>query len=530
MFLREIKSGKRTYLNIVETYYDKGRVRHRSIASLGRKDDLQDSEQLKRIITSLSKYCKEDKTRLNVSTCEEKQRKVWGAPVAIKKIWDKFKLNDIFSKLLNKRKIKYDLFSSVFLMVVDRLLSPQSKLKSYEKQTRYWNIKENELHHLYRALDILEENKDKIEDYLFNMNKNLFNMKVDMVFYDVTTLYFESVIKDTLKDFGFSKDLKVKEVQVVLGLLLDQEGRPIGFDIFPGNIYEGKTIKDAVLKLNKRFQINKLIFVGDRAILSEDNMQLISSLGYEYIAGHRIKNAKKDLQDKILDDRGYIEIKTKSGDEVFKYKEINQDKNRIICSYSSKRARKDKYDRERLIEKAHLILDKGENVLSKRGAKRYIEIKLTASPQIDESKIKEDERFDGYYTVITNCISLQGKDVLEAYHSLWKIEEAFRILKSHIEARPTFHWTPKRIKGHIVLCFIAFLIERTLELELKQNNIEYSPYKIRDALNNLQFSEIEIEGQTFYLRSPVEGLANDILRTLRIRIPPNITTPEGFVV
>ncbi len=360
------------------------------------------------------------------------------------------------------------------------------------------------------------------------MNKSLFNLKVDVVFYDVTTLYFESVVKDTLKDFGFSKDLKVNEVQVVLGLLLDQEGRPIGFDIFPGNIYEGKTIKDAVLKLNKRFQINKLIFVGDRAILSKDNLQLISSLGYEYIVGHRIRNTKCDIQNKILDQTDYIEVKTPDIDEVFKYKEINQDKNRIICSWSSKRERKDKYDRERLIEKAQKILDKGESVLSKRGAKRYIEIKVAASPQIDESKIREDERFDGYYTVITNCPSLQGKDVLEAYHSLWKIEDAFRILKSHIEARPIFHWTPKRIKGHIVLCFIAFLIERTLELELKQNNIEYSPQKIRDALNDLQFSEIEIEGQTFYLRSPVEGLANDILRTLRIRIPAGITTPDEF--
>lgn len=125
---------------------------------------------------------------------------------------------------------------------------------------------------------------------------------------------------------------------------------------------------------------------------------------------------------------------------------------------------------------------------------------------------------------------MQGKNVLEAYHGLWKIEEAFRVLKSHIEARPIFHWTEKRIKGHIMLCFLAFLIERTLELELKAQQIDYSPARIKDALNSLQFSEIECEGQIFYLRSPVEGLANDILRTLKIRIPAKITTPEGFVM
>jgi len=530
MFLREIKTKGKTYLNIIESYWKDGKPRHRSIASLGRLDNLQNTKQLRKIALGLLRYCKENHTPLDLTTCEETQRKIWGAPVVIKKIWDKFKLDELFTKLIGSRKIKFDVFSSIFLMVIDRLLSPQSKLQSYEKQGRYWNIKENELHHLYRALDLLQEEKEQIEDYLFNMHKSLFNMKVDVVFYDVTTLYFESVRRDTLRDFGFSKDLKVNEVQIVLGLLLDQEGRPIGYDLFPGNIYEGKTLKDAVEKLKERFQINKLILVGDRAMLSKDNLQLISSRGYEYIVGFRIRNTKEEIQNKILKEAGYMEVKTEDMDEVFKYKEIYQGQDRIICSYSSKRARKDQYDRERLIEKAEKILEGKKSVISKRGAARYLEIKSLASPQIDESKIKEDEKFDGYSTIITNCRSLQGKNVLEAYHGLWKIEEAFRVLKSHIEARPIFHWTEKRIKGHIMLCFLAFLIERTLELELKAHQIDYSPTRIKDALNSLQFSEIECEGQIFYLRSPVEGLANDILRTLKIRVPAKITTPEGFVM
>jgi len=528
MFLREIKTKGKTYLNIIESYWKDGKARHKSIASLGRLDNLQNTKQLRKIALGLLRYCKENHTPLDLTTCEETQRKIWGAPVVIKKIWDKFKLEELFTRLIGSRKIKFDVFSSIFLMVIDRLLSPQSKLQSYEKQGRYWNIKENELHHLYRALDLLQEGKDQIEDYLFNMHKSLFNMKVDVVFYDVTTLYFESVRRDTLRDFGFSKDLKIKEVQIVLGLLLDQEGRPIGYDLFPGNISEGKTIKDAVEKLKERFQINRLILVGDRAMLSQDNLQLISSRGYEYIVGFRIRNTKEDLQNQILKEEGYMEVRTE--EEVFKYKEIYQGQDRIICSYSSKRARKDQYDRERLIEKAEKLLKGRKSVISRRGAARYLEIKSLTSPQIDEGKIKEDEKFDGYSTIITNCRSLQGKNVLEAYHGLWKIEEAFRVLKSHIEARPIFHWTEKRIKGHIMLCFLAFLIERTLELKLKAHQIDYSPPKIKAALNSLQFSEIECEGQIFYLRSPVEGLANDILRTLKIRIPAKITTPEGFIM
>jgi len=322
MFLREIKTKGKTYLNIIESYWEDGKPRHKSIASLERLDNLQNTKQLRKIALGLLRYCKENNTHLDITTCEETQRKIWGAPVVIKKIWDKFKLDELFTKLIGSRKIKFDVFSSIFLMVIDRLLSPQSKLQSYEKQGRYWNIKENELHHLYRALDILQEGKDKMEDYLFNMNKSLFNMKVDVVFYDVTTLYFESVRRDTLRDFAFSKDLKVNEVQIVLGLLLDQDGRPIGYDIFPGNIYEEKTIKDAVEKLKERFQINKSLFVGDRAMLSKDNLQLISSRGYEYIVGFRIRNTKEDIQNKILNEEGYIEVKTEDIDEVFKYKEI----------------------------------------------------------------------------------------------------------------------------------------------------------------------------------------------------------------
>lgn len=527
MFLRVINSKGRKYLTIVESYRDKGKVKQRSIATLGRVDKLQNTEQLRNIALGLLRYCEQNNTHLDITTLEEKQRKIWGAYVVIKKIWDKFKLDDLFNKLIEGRKIEFDFFSSVYLMVVDRLLCPQSKLKSYEKQARYWNIKENELHHLYRALDILEESKEKIEQYLFNMNRNLFNMKVDVVFYDVTTLHFESVRRDSLRDFGFSKDLKVNEVQVVLGLLLDREGRPIGYDIFRGNMCEGKTIKEALEKLRNSYQINKVVVVADKAMLSQQNLKLIESLGYEYIVGYRIRNTKKEIKERIFDETGYIEVKAEE-DEIFKYKEIEEGGVRIICSYSSKRAKKDRHERERLIEKAEKLLSEGRTVISKKGATRYIKMESLSIPQIDEAKIREDEKFEGYYAVITNSNFLTSSEVLEAYHNLWRIEEAFRILKSHVETRPIFHWTEKRIKGHMVLCFIAFLIERTLELELSKHNIEYSSAKIREAINSLQFSEIEIEGKKFYLRSPVEGLANDILRALRIRIPARITSPELF--
>ena len=394
---------------------------------------------------------------------------------------------------------------------------------------RYYGIKENKLQYLYRALDVLARYKEDIEVYLFEKQRNLFNMEINIVFYDVTTLYFESTKADILREFGFSKDCKMNEVQIVLGLLIDQVGRPIGFDIFAGNKFEGHTLREAIKKIERRFGIKRLIFVGDRAMLSKENIEIIRGAKYEYIVGSRIRNMERRIKEEIFKENGYEKVEIGEG-EVFMYKEIKLgDGDRLICSWSEKRARSDREKRERLIKMAKDIIEKGNyGSVSKRGAKRYIKADRIKFLGLDIEKIEEDKRWDGYYGVRTNCSEISKRKVLEIYHDLWKVEEAFRILKSQIEARPIFHWSPIRIKGHLVLCFIAFLLERTLEIKLKEKKIECSAYDIREALNNLQFSVIEIEGESFYLFSPVEGLANKILRALKIAIPSKISIPEKF--
>ncbi|MBK7995827.1 MAG: transposase [Blastocatellia bacterium] len=160
---------------------------------------------------------------------------------------------------------------------------------------------------------------------------------------------------------------------------------------------------------------------------------------------------------------------------------------------------------------------------------KYIELDQNKiGTKIDEKKILEDELWDGYYGLQSNATDLSPQDILDYYHQLWKIEESFRIFKSHLETRPIFHWTAKRIKGHFVLSFIAFLLERTLEIQLKQNNISYSPLLILKAIDELQYSVLFVQGNEFFLRSQVSGLANDILRTLKIKIPPNVSPSDSF--
>jgi transposase len=541
MFIRTLKTKGTEYLVLAESYREDGKIKQRHIASLGRVETLEEKGQLEQIAKALLKFCKK-KSTFDIFDAEEKERKLWGAVRIVKALWDKFEFDKFFKKLLRGTKIDFDFLSAVFLMLMDRLIEPKSRLRSFQEQHKYHGVEEIKLHHLYKALDLLCHKKEEIEKYIFEKNCSLFNMKVDVVLYDVSTLYFESVNADEeCKDFGFSKDCKFKEVQVVFGLIVDMEGRPVGFDIFKGNTFEGHTLKTAVSKLKNQFNIENLIFVGDRAMISKENIELIESLGYSYIVGSRAKRMERRIQDQILSQEGYSQIefpKSNSSssqkenpetEEIFKYKEINlSKKHKLICTWSSKRARKDKADRHKLIEKAKdLIKNKKGKKLSRRGALKYIEMDAILGENLNEEKIRQDEKWDGYYALQTNC-NLTSQTISQIYHDLWKIEESFRVFKSHLELRPIFVWTPNRIRGHFVLSFIAFLLERTLEIELKKQGIEYSTFEIRKSLESLQFSVVEIEGETFYLRSKIDDLSAKILETLQIKKPPRVAKPDKF--
>jgi transposase len=372
-------------------------------------------------------------------------------------------------------------------------------------------------------------------------------MQVDVVLYDVTTFSFESVKTDSLRDFGFSKNGKFNEVQVVMGLLLDCEGRPIGYDLFPGNTFDGNTLEKALEKLQERFHIRKVIIVADRGINSKLNLKKILDKGYSYIFASRLKRMKKSVQKEIFSPEGYQEIISSDSTEPedrIRYKIIDyinsfKDKDgnvynleeNLIVTYSEKRARKDRADRERLIEKAKTLLADKSKIKSsnKRGGKRFLkEINADSDWVLDEEAIKRDEQFDGYYGIQTNEKNLSAEEVLDAYHNLWKIEESFRIMKSTLEVQPVFHWTEPRIKGHFVVCFLAFLLARTLELRLQNAGIKASPEKIREAINSMNFARVEIDGRAYYIKTKGVDLSNKILRLLRMKQPNNVIAADDF--
>lgn len=539
MFIKITKSGQHKYAQLVKSYRENRVVKHKVMLNFGRLDQIENNPSIQRLAVRLQELSKV-KNRVDLDSFSEAQIVNWGY-VVYKKIWNEFDLDSILTKLKESGKTQFDLNNACFLMTVQHLLEPRSKLGTYHHQDRYVQLPPVDLNHLYRSLDILWAHKETLEEYLFRKNRHLFNLQVDVVFYDVTTFHFESVKADTLKDFGYSKAGKFNEVQVVLGLLMDCEGRPIGYELFPGNTFEGKTLEASLEKLERRFGIRRVIIVADRGLNSKFNLKKIIDKGYGYIVASRIKNMPKRIQEEILNSDGYTELDPEENIccKVIDY--LNQAKDngkisklteKIIVTYSPARAKKDRADRERLVEKAKLLLENKSRIKasSKRGGKKYLKGRGELNWVLDQEAIAKDERFDGYYGIQTSEKELKAQDVLDAYHTLWKIEESFRVMKSTLEVRPVFHWTELRIKGHFVVCFLAFLLERTLEFQLKKANISASPERIREALNAMNFVEMEIEQKKLCVKTKGTELGNQILRVLRIKSPKNVTPAEELTL
>jgi transposase len=560
MFLKTTVSRGHKYLQIVESYKQDGISKHKVVSNLGRADVLINSG-LENIVAALHKLVKKEKSNLrDITTLKEKARLNYGY-IVFKKLWNKYSLTELLTSITDKKKTKYNFEEIVFPLVINRLLSPSSKRYHYLHRQRYIQTdKVSELHQIYRALDVLASSKEKIEEEIFNKNRNLFNMQIDVIFYDVTTFHFESQRADELRDFGFSKANKINEVQVVMGLLIDNEGRPIGYELFPGNTFEGKTMLRVLKKLKDKFKINQVIIVADKGLNSKMNFKEIKSNGFDYIVSSRIKNMGVAMQEKILSNQGYVDIgknktqgtkEEEENKEVFRYKVIDYEnkvtykdeetgktkkiilKEKLVCTYSSKRAAKDYRDRQRSIEKAKEVLEEKDygKLTNKKGYKKYINTKGKQATEysLDETKIKKDSRFDGYYAIAYSRLDLIPEEVIEQYHNLYRIEESFRILKSTMKTRPIYLRTKAHIEGHFVICFFAFLLERELELRLRKRKVEYSSEKIKEALNSLEFSEIEIEKEKYYLKGKQIDLASKILSVFKIRQPSKLMTNEQVI-
>ena len=574
MFVRVITSKGKKYLNIIETYRENKKIKQKVVANLGRVDKLK-TESIEKLASKLLELVNSEK-KITSSTpeLEELDRYNYGF-VVYKNIWNRFKLDEILDSLVENREISYDFKNIVFSMVIDRLLKPKSKLALFKNREDYFNINNKlQLHHIYRSLDILASNKIKIKEALFTQNKRLYNVSTDIVFYDVTTFYYESKNENDLKKFGYSKDGKFGDVEVVMGLLIDKNGLPIGYELFSGNTFDSKTMVKVLDNLKRKFNIDKVVIVADRGLNSKINLKLIKDAGYDYLMAVSIKSMSRKMQEVILDKSMYLniladknsedglycynhfgyyndvtyeeDITDDNGETKIKKKKITF-KEMMVCTYSDKRAKKDRRDRYRTLDKANnLILNNQKSSLtSTRSFKKYIQ-KHTKDDNckefemgMDWEKIAHQQKYDGLYAITTSSLDLDPIGIIQNYRNLYKIEDSFRVLKSTFNTRPIFHHKEHRIKAHFIVCFIAFMLERDLEIRLKKSKSfteqTITPNRIRDALNSLELSKIKIENKIFFMKSNHSNgqnklrFAKDIMRFLHIKQLKNISTREELL-
>jgi transposase len=370
-------------------------------------------------------------------------------------------------------------------LVLYRLVYPSSKLKTTEFLYRYQLIDWDE-NKVYRYLDKLHHRqKEFVQQISYDHTVQILEGKPQVVFYDVTTLYFEVEQEDELRRTGFSKEGKHQNPQIVLGLLVSKNGYPLAYDIFEGSKFEGHTLLPVVETFSKKYNLEKLVIVADAGLLSNANTELLIENNYQFILGARIKNEAKDLQRKILS------AAFKNGEtKVFE----KQNNTRLSVSYSDKRATKDSINRERGLKRLEKQLGKGrltKNHINNKGYNKYLKLTGEVKVSIDYEKYKTDGYWDGLKGYITNSF-LDVEEVLENYNHLWQIEKAFRVSKTDLKIRPIYHRLPKRIEAHICLTFVAYKIYKELERQLILLN---SPIKVQKAIEIAE-SIFQIEIQT----------------------------------
>ncbi|OAT79492.1 IS1634 family transposase, partial [Desulfotomaculum copahuensis] len=354
--------------------------------------------------------------------------------------------------------------------------------------------------------------KEKIELDLFENTRDLFDLDVDMVFWDTTSTYFEGRGPVELGRYGYSKDHRPDRIQVMIGVVMTRVGIPIAHEVFPGNTSDAATFRQIIAKVRQRFNLTRVIFVGDRGMVSKDILDDLDKDRIEYIVGMRMRKIK-DVGAVLKTGGRYRTVK-----ENLKVKEVWHDADRYIVCYNPVQAEYDKHARDEMARKLAEQLKSGgiKSLVGNRGYRKYLLLNKEAVVGIDHEAMQQEARFDGKYVLRTNT-QMSTEEAALAYKDLWRVERAFRKMKSSLDLRPVFHWKDSRVRGHIMVCFLALVLESALQRKLVEKNIkvEYI-YLLRD-LQQLKAVELSIGDEKFLCRTELAGKAYEAFKALGIR-------------
>ena len=541
MFARVKKSGKYQYLQIVENRKEKGKVKQRVIATVGRMDRLQAKGRVETLIKSLSRFSERTMLVLSGNTDVLADAKKIGPAIIFERLWKETGIQKAINKILAGRRFKFDVERAIFLTVLHRLMVSGSD-RFCEKWCRDYHIEGTEnldLHHLYRAMAFLGEelkdqkgatpffprcNKDRIEETMFAARVDIFS-ELELVFFDTTSIYFEGRGGDSIGQRGFSKDHRPDLKQMVVGAVIDDKGHPICCEMWPGNTTDVKTLVPVAKRMQKRFGIQRFCIVADRGMISNDTVKELEEESIPYILGARMRLVK-EIKIQVLSRGGrytevYPEGVTSKDPSPLRVKQVVHNDRRYIVCLNTRQARKDAADREAIVATLKKQLKKGaKSLVGNKGFRRYLKM-AKGSARIDVDKIKYESRFDGKWVLTTNT-DLSAKKVALKYKELWQVERVFRDVKSLLETRPVYHQRDENIRGHVFCSFLALVLRKELERRLNNAGHVFEWSDIKQDLKALQLVTVEEGNKRFAVRTQCRGNSGKIFQAVKVALPPTI--------
>ena len=540
MYIRVTKNQRgHAYYHLVESYRQDGKVKQRVLLSLGRVEE----NKLEELAEAINKHLETANIFNLAKEIDIESTYILGPLLVLERMANQLGVTEILKKITrDHERLQFDFQKVVFTQLCSRFIKPVSKLALYDNwiERLYPGMIDHdiELQHIYRSLDLLADHKNEIERFLYQWEKDLFTINVDVVLYDLTTLRFESTKEDLdeLRRFGYSKEMRSDCTQVVLGLLTDTNGIPLCFEVHPGNTFEGNTLNGIVDEMRKKFAIRRFIFIADRGLFSFDNLEHIRNNQGEFIVGLKMGSMEKEVQEDFYQ----IENFTWINEQLAVYEtRIRED--RCIITWSKSRAERDRKTREDVIEKIKKKIaadkKKAKKLITNRNYKKYVKIAGNDQCELNHKAIAEEAAKDGFFGVITNVTSMSPSEIVTHYKQLWKVEDAFGEIKGTLKTRPMFHWTDKRIIGHLVLCFLAYLCEAYLTKALRDNyehlerksiinktikSRQLTVVQAMDELAQVMAVPVKVRKETIWIRTDIPTNAKSLMKTIGMRIPPKI--------
>jgi len=548
MFFRTKTSGTRSYLQIVENRWVNGRPKQRVIATLGRLDQLQQTGQLDALLVSGARLAQ---SVLVLSAHAKGQVPIItthpiGPTLIFERLWRETGCQRVVTQLLEERRYEFDVERAVFLTVLHRLMNPGSDRAAdkWKSDYRIEGCDALQLHHLYRAMAWLGEElptdqqkdktpfaprciKDRIEEDVFAHRRDLFT-DLQLVFFDTTSIYFEGEGGQDIGQRGFSKDHRPDLYQMIVGAVLDGQGRPICCELWPGNTTDVKTLIPIVDRLRSRFGVRRVCIVADRGMISNETIEALErdERGWQYILGARMRS-QNEVKHEVLSRAGRYRVvhpeRVKSDDpSPLKVKEVCVDNRRYIVCLNDDEARKDAADRDAIVAALREQLRRGDkSLVGNKGYRRYLAGGGPDHFQVDEAKIAEDARYDGKWVLRTNT-ELDSANVALQYKQLWTVEHWFRSCKSLLQTRPIYHKRDETIRGHVFCSFLALVLRQELQARLEQRGHKLEWADVIADLDRLQMVEVEQDGKRFLLRSEAQGTCGKVFQAVGVALPPTV--------